>query len=366
MRELAYFSNNVANTFDNNYDNMLQFNSLLMDASNRVYTKYSKEETGAIIREEFNKILGGDFKTMNQMQRRQAWRAHGVEVASLVEDVIAQKMNSGWDANNAAFMQWVQDVNLSAGDQNEFYVTDSSLLQVSKFAGDHHDIVRQHIKPGKSYSIETSAYTVKVYADFRAMQTGQIDFADMVDRMYASIEKARYDALYEAFMSADESLPTDMILETPVTADTVDAIVDQIELVKSVSGEECVLLGSRVAIGKLQKTVPYDIFSENMKNELYENGIMGNWAGYECIGLSRVNKTGTRQNILDNSKILILPVGTDNDAKFIKRVNEGDVAYYETGMDGLKKDMTVDAELTYWEGIGVVINDLFGEIKIAD
>ena len=38
--------------------------------------------------------------------------------------------------------------------------------------------------------------------------------------------------------------------------------------------------------------------------------------------------------------------------------------YYETGMDGLKKDMTVDAEIAYQEGIGVVINELFGEIKI--
>lgn len=39
--------------------------------------------------------------------------------------------------------------------------------------------------------------------------------------------------------------------------------------------------------------------------------------------------------------------------------------YYETGMDGLKKDMTVDAEVVYQEGIGIVINELFGEIKFT-
>ena len=55
----------------------------------------------------------------------------------------------------------------------------------------------------------------------------------------------------------------------------------------------------------------------------------------------------------------------DPEFKPIKRVNEGDVMYYETGMDGLKKDMTVDAEVVYQEGIGIVINELFGEIKFT-
>ena len=65
----------------------------------------------------------------------------------------------------------------------------------------------------------------------------------------------------------------------------------------------------------------------------------------------------------DQKKVFILPV--DPEFKPIKRVNEGDVMYYETGMDGLKKDMTVDAEVVYQEGIGVVINELFGEIKFT-
>ena len=187
----------------------------------------------------------------------------------------------------------------------------------------------------------------------------------MVDKMYTAIEQYRYAALNEAFMSMDKSLPTDMIYETQVTESTKDAIIDHIEKVMAVTGKDVILVGARPAIQKLQNTVNYNLFSDSMKDERNKNGVLGNWEGFDCLPLARVNKAGTRDNVFsadDQKKIYILPI--DPEFKPIKRVNEGDVAYYETGMDGLKKDMTVDAALVYQEGIGVVINELFGEIKI--
>ena len=50
MKDMTCFSVNTLAQFDNNYDNMLAFNSLMMDASNNVYDKYSKEETSTILR----------------------------------------------------------------------------------------------------------------------------------------------------------------------------------------------------------------------------------------------------------------------------------------------------------------------------
>ena len=195
---------------------------------------------------------------------------------------------------------------------------------------------------------------------------GKIDFTVLVDRMYRSIEEYRYAALYTAFMTIDESLPTDMILETAVSEATKDSIIDQIEAVKAATGYDVILVGTRTAIQKLQNTVSYNMFSNDMKNERYQNGILGLWEGYTCVPLSRVNKVGTRESVFsaeDNKKIFILPV--DPDFKPIKRVNEGDVIYTESGMDGSKKDMTADVDIRYKEGLGVVINQLFGEIKIT-
>ena len=184
--------------------------------------------------------------------------------------------------------------------------------------------------------------------------------------MYTAIEQYRYAALNTAFMSMDASLPTDMVLDTAVSEATKSAIIDHIEKVVAATGKNVMLVGARSAIQKLQSTINYNLFSDDMKNERFQNGILGPWEGYECLALNRVNIPGTRDSVFtaeDLKKIYILPI--DPEFKPIKRVNEGDVAYYETGMDGLKKDMTIDAEIVYKEGIGVVIDELFGEIKIT-
>jgi hypothetical protein len=139
MRDITCFSANTLAQFENNYDNMLQFNELMLNASHGVYTNYSKEETDTMIRNQADKILGINWATATPMKRRQAWRDHGKEFASLLEDVILDKMVSGHNAD-AKFMEFVDERNLALGDTEEFYVQDTSLLQVSKFAGNHHDI----------------------------------------------------------------------------------------------------------------------------------------------------------------------------------------------------------------------------------
>ena len=70
MKDITCFSANVVANFDNNYENMIAFNDLQMDAMNRNYNKYNSSETAEIIRTQYNRILGIDFKNATRMQRR--------------------------------------------------------------------------------------------------------------------------------------------------------------------------------------------------------------------------------------------------------------------------------------------------------
>ena len=227
--------------------------------------------------------------------------------------------------------------------------------------------MRQNVTQGVAFRVDTSWYVIKVYTEFELFMLGRIDWAELIDRMSRSIEQYRYNALYTAFMSMDESLPTDMILETPLSESTKDAVVDQIEAVKAATGYDVVLVGTRTAIQKLQNTVNYNMWSNDMKNERYQNGILGNWEGYTCLPLSRVNISGTRDSVFsadDNKKIFILPV--DPQFRPIKQVFEGDIELVERNTTGNENmDRTMEASIWYREGVGVVINQLFGEIKIA-
>lgn len=366
MKDITYFSANTVAQFENNYDNMLQFNSLMLDAANGVYDKYSKEDSDTMIRNQFDRVLGINFKNATDKERRQALRRNRIEVAQLVEDVIVDKLVSGWNSANARFIEFVEQKNIGQGDQNEFFVEDTALLQVSKFSGNHMDIVRQQVRPGTSFRIDMSQYVIRVYGDYKLFMLGRIDFATFVDRMYKSIEQHRYAGLFSAFMTMDGSLPTNLKMSTPISLATKDAIVDHIEMIKAATGKDIILVGTRTAIQKLQNIIPYDLFSSAMKDEKNQNGLLGVWEGYECLALDRVNKVATTESVFsadDNKKIFILPV--DPDFKPIKLVQSGDVEYLEAGMDGTTMDMTATIDLRYEEGIGVVVNELFGEIIIT-
>lgn len=362
MRKFTQFSTSAMGAFEGIEENAIEFNQLLLNTSNGIYGDFSKEETNQIIRTQFDKIFGIDWKTATPMKRRQAFREHKNDYYTVIEDVIVDKMTSGW-GNEPFFLQFVEERNLALGDKNEFLVEDDSLMQVSKFAGNHHDIVRQKVGYGKSFTVETSWYAIKCYNDFELFRAGKIDFAKMIDKMYASIDKFRKDAIYTGFMSAETALPTDLVLDTPVTELTIDDIIEIVEEVKSVTGKDVALVGTKVALSKLSKTVPYALWSDEMKNELHQTGELGNWEGYTLLSIPRVNELNSRKEVTDNTKILIVPV--DPEFKPIKLVNEGDVAFYESGMDGSKRDMTIDAEIAYKEGISVVINQLYGVINIT-
>ncbi len=140
MRLLKTFSANVMEKFEGKIENVIAFEDMMDQAANRDYSNYTREEMNDAIRKQFNAIMGIDYKTASRMERRQARRLHAPEIYSLVERVLVDRMTSGWNANNAFFMDYVEQINIADGDQNLFWVTDDSLLTVSKFAGNHHDV----------------------------------------------------------------------------------------------------------------------------------------------------------------------------------------------------------------------------------
>lgn len=352
------FSTNITQNFETEAK-IMQFNKLLIDAANG-RSAYSAEEADQIIRGQFNKILGLSENFSNR-EFRQAWRAHKPEIYNIIEDSMLDKLVTGWP-DDPFFMAYVEYKNLQLGDKNEFYVAENSLLQVSKFSGNHHDIVRQKVGYGKSFMVETSWYAIKVYQDWELFQAGKIDWPSLVNKMYTSIDKYRKDAIYQAFVTADTYLPTDLVKELALVAADKADVIELAETVIRDTGKNVAFIGTKAALSKLQALTPTALWSNDMKDELHKTGMLGSFEGYDLITIPRVNEFNSRKEATDNSKIYIMPI--DPEFKPIKVVDEGDTMFAESGMDASKKDMTIEAELAYKEGIAVVINQLYGEIKI--
>ena len=170
--------------------------------------------------------------------------------------------------------------------------------------------------------------------------------------------------MYAALMSADEYLPTDLVVEENLTSATKQDLIDLVEEVRSVTGKDVAIFGTKAALSKVSALVPYDVWSSEMKNEYNQTGALGMFEGIRLVTIPRVNELNTRNEITDNTKLLILPI--DPEFKPIKWVTEGESIFNEYGSDGSKMDRTMEAEYSYKEGIAVVINELYAVFKIKN
>lgn len=139
---------------------MDRFTKLMIQTAkgNPVIGEYSVSESDAAIRNHFFEVLElNEDASVKEIKR--AVRKHKAEVFEIIEDTIEEMLISGW-GDNPFFRQFVEVRNLADGDTNEFYVADNSILTVSEFSGNHHDLHRQKLGMGRSYSVKTSWYGI--------------------------------------------------------------------------------------------------------------------------------------------------------------------------------------------------------------
>lgn len=159
MNKFMNFNETVKNAFDNDSTNYMAFNKLLVDTYNDKLIDLTKDEANAKIVEIFRKTIGCD-ETSSTAEIRKAIRRNQVQIYEILEEVIPDLLISGWN-DNPFFRECVDVRNLALGDKNEFYVEDNSVLTVTKVSGNHHDLIRQRLGSGKSFTVSTEWYGIK-------------------------------------------------------------------------------------------------------------------------------------------------------------------------------------------------------------
>ena len=135
-----------------------EFSQLMIDAAKGAVQQYSKEEADQVIREKMFEILGIDEKSSRKEIRR-AIDKHKTEVFEVIEETIENMLVSGW-GQNPFFNEFVEVRNLADGDTNQFYTPVDTILTVSELSGNHHDMIRQKLGMGSTFSVKTSWYGV--------------------------------------------------------------------------------------------------------------------------------------------------------------------------------------------------------------
>lgn len=135
-----------------------EFTRLLVDTANGRVQNYTAEDANTSLRNKFREVMHLS-ENFTRKEYRRAMRRYSNEIFELIEDTLEILMGKGW-SENPFFRQFVEERNIGVGDENLFYVDDNTMLTVSKFSGNHHDLIRQKLGSGESFTVPTSWYGV--------------------------------------------------------------------------------------------------------------------------------------------------------------------------------------------------------------
>ena len=360
MAKFMNFDLNVKNAFDNDEENYMSFNKLMLDTAHGNLDGVTPRQANDKIVEMFRNVIGVDEKA-TKAEVRKAIRRNQVAVFEIIEEVIDDMLVSGWE-QNPFFREYVDVRNLALGDKNEFYVPDNSVLSVMKVSGNHHDIIRQRLGAGKTFSVETSWIALKVYAEFERLMTGVEEFSTLVSKITEAIDRYVNEALYQALMGVGSTLGAQWYKSSAISTTTAETLRTLCMDVGIASNSEVVIMGTRAALASVYALNNVDWASSEMKNEKYLTGKFGYWEGIRLVELAQNFKLNdTTQYTVANDVLFIMPVGLE---PMIKLVYEGDTQVYAVNDPQTHMDMTYDHEVQTKLGVGVITNQKFGVWKI--
>lgn len=195
----------------------------------------------------------------------------------------------------------------------------------------------------------------KFYQEFERVIMGAEDFATFMNKMYKSFDVFIQSAIYDAFAKYANDL-TGMFKKTGSL--TAQGVRDLVTLIETATGRQVTIMGTRAAIANMLALQNTTYIPETAKEEHYEKGYLGMWEGVQIQMIPQVferNKVGTYA--LDNTQLYFVP---QNEQKFIKLVNEGDMRVFEIQDAAVNQDMTYSGELQAKLGCGIVTSDVLG------
>lgn len=319
------------------------------------HPRVEKDLANKKIRQVMFEVLGiNEDSTPKEIRR--AINRNKIAVYEVTEDIIENLLISGWQ-DNEFFNQFVEVRNLADGDRNEFYTKEDTILTVSEVSGNHHNLIRQRLGEGESFSIKTSWYAAKIYAEYEQFMIGRVDWANFIQKIYEAFDKHVNDMVYSSLMAAGtQVLPTSQFSKTGAL--NMDTLLTLVEDVQAATGDDVVIMGTRSALAKVSALSDTDWISNEMKNERNTTGRLGIWEGITLVEIpQRFAPNDTTTKLVDPKKLLIMPTG---DNRFIKVVYEGESRVREISDGDTNMDATIEYEYQTKMGVATIIGKKFG------
>lgn len=199
---------------------------------------------------------------------------------------------------------------------------------------------------GKSYEVPTSAFGGAAQIGFEEFLDGRVDFADVLDIVMEGLDESVYLEIERALKGAVTSLQ-----DANKTSQTsfVETEMDRLIQIADSYGQATIYCTYEFAA----TMVPAEGWISNeMKNQKWNNGYLGNYKGHRVIVLPQSYEDETNsKKVIDPSYAWIIPTGGND--KPVKVAFEGQTIVREYDNKDMSKEIQVYKKL----GVGAMITN---------
>lgn len=327
---------------------MQELIQLVLDARHKTgeATKYSTKENAATIREACIDLNNGKkFIDPKDVRSGKCW-----ELFALIETVIDMEVNEGLQQSDF-FKNFVEEKNISAGDENVFSVKNKNMFKVSEVARGTQGLRRQRLNQWETFSVPMATRGIKIYEEMNRVLAGNVDMNQLIDTVAGSKAKELLDRMYaiwDNLTALDVGGSTYFPASGSYSEDTLISIIDHVE---AEAQAKAMVLGSRQALRKMGTS----LVSDAAKDDFYNLGYAGKFNGAETIRIEQRHAVGTNNFIFPNDKIFVVAT-TD---KPIKYVTEGDV-FINARTAAENADLTEEYTCLFTDGMAWVGSNKMG------
>ena len=199
---------------------------------------------------------------------------------------------------------------------------------------------------GKSYEVPTSAFGGAAQIGFEEFLDGRVDFADVLDIVMEGLDECVYLEIERALKGAVTSLQ-----DANKTSQTsfVETEMDRLIQIADSYGQATIYCTYEFAA----TMVPAEGWISNeMKNQKWNNGYLGNYKGHRVIVLPQAYEDETNAvKVIDPSYAWIIPTGGND--KPVKVAFEGQTIVREYD----NKDMSKEIQIYKKLGVAAIITN---------
>ena len=334
------------------------------DGNKRVF---SKDEANKAVRKVLMEICELDETDLkSKKKRKRALKSHLTEVFEVIEEDVDFKVSTAFK-DSEWFNEFVEQRNVALGDDEEFWTDENIMLSVAKISGDSHDLTIQNLGEGESFKVHTSTYGMKVGKDIDLILLGRVNFTELTDKIAEAFASMIQTTCYEEVYNASSKIPnsSQFVKTGALGAETKEKFDTLLEDVATANESEVVIMGTKMALKKLNALADVDWRSNSQKEAVASLGHLGTYEVTDLIEIpQRFARNDVTKKLIDNKMLLIF---AKNQEQFVKFVDKGETEITEAGLN--KGDLADDFqtyEVQREMGVATILPRYFGVWKISE